>query len=189
MPEDSPSLIALFVRPLNALGISYLVTGGVASIVYGEPRLTRDIDLVIHFQAGDAARMLAEWPPDRFYVPPLEVLQEESTRARHGHFNILHHDSGLRADIYVAGQDELTAWAMLRPHVERAGPDVIRLAPIAYVVLMKLRYFQQGGSARHLEDIEGMLRIRGDLVDRPELEDWVRRLGLEEEWERVRDAL
>ena len=39
-----PRLIALFVRPLNECGISYLVTGGVASIVYGEPRFTRDID-------------------------------------------------------------------------------------------------------------------------------------------------
>jgi hypothetical protein len=42
------SLIALFVRPLNQLRIPYLVTAGIASVVYGEPRLTRDIDLVIN---------------------------------------------------------------------------------------------------------------------------------------------
>ena len=36
------SLVALFVRPLNTLRIPYLVTGAVAAVVYGEPRLTRD---------------------------------------------------------------------------------------------------------------------------------------------------
>lgn len=46
------SLISLFVRPLNRLRIPYLVTGGVASVVYGEPRLTRDIDLVIQLRRG-----------------------------------------------------------------------------------------------------------------------------------------
>jgi hypothetical protein len=46
-----PSLISLFVRPLNQLGIPYMVTGGVASVIYGEPRFTRDIDLVIDLQA------------------------------------------------------------------------------------------------------------------------------------------
>ena len=35
-----PSLISLFVRPLNQLGIPYMVTGGVASVVYGELRFT-----------------------------------------------------------------------------------------------------------------------------------------------------
>jgi hypothetical protein len=42
-----PSLISLFVRPLNQLRIPYMVTGGVASVIYGEPRFTREINLVI----------------------------------------------------------------------------------------------------------------------------------------------
>ena len=41
---SDPSLIALFVRPLLRLRIPNLITGGVASGIYGEPRFTRDID-------------------------------------------------------------------------------------------------------------------------------------------------
>jgi hypothetical protein len=40
-PVQVPDLIDLFVRPLDAVGIPYTVTGGVASVVYGEPRFTR----------------------------------------------------------------------------------------------------------------------------------------------------
>ena len=35
----APELFALFTRPLEVLGIPYFVTGSVASLVYGEPRL------------------------------------------------------------------------------------------------------------------------------------------------------
>jgi hypothetical protein len=44
--SQAPSLVGLFVAPLNRSGIEYMVTGGLASVVYGHPRLTLDVDLV-----------------------------------------------------------------------------------------------------------------------------------------------
>ncbi len=43
MPEHK--LFHIFISRLNALGIHYMITGSVASMIYGEPRLTHDIDL------------------------------------------------------------------------------------------------------------------------------------------------
>ena len=43
----APSLLGLFVSPLNRAGMEYMVTGGLAAVVYGHPRLTLDVDLVI----------------------------------------------------------------------------------------------------------------------------------------------
>ena len=37
---QDPDLIAIFVAPLETAGISYLVSGAVATAVYGEPRNT-----------------------------------------------------------------------------------------------------------------------------------------------------
>lgn len=45
MPE--PELWLLFVRPLNPLGVHYLISGSVAAMLYGEPRLTHDVDFVV----------------------------------------------------------------------------------------------------------------------------------------------
>ena len=42
----APDLVGVFVRPLEALGIPYMVTGGVAAVIYGDPRFTRDINIV-----------------------------------------------------------------------------------------------------------------------------------------------
>ncbi len=182
--EDN-SLIALFVRPLNMLGLPYLVTGGVAAIVFGEARFTRDIDLVISLRPADVESIQRAWPADSFYVPPLEVLREESARSMHGHFNIIHEATALRADCYVAGDDPLHTWALQRPNPVQVGPDLVRLAPIEYVILRKLDYYRQGGSERHLIDVAKMLRVSSDLIDERELAIWLTRLNLGTEWERA----
>lgn len=179
------SLIALFVRPLNQLRIPYMVTGGVASVVYGEPRLTRDIDLVIQLRPRDARRFAEAWSAEEFYVPPVEVIEEESGRAERGHFNVIHHRTAMRADVYLSGSDALNAWSFAHTVVRRIDDDEVFMAPIEAVILSKLRYYQIGQSDRHLRDIHQMLRISGDLVDRPELERWASRLGVEDEWKQA----
>jgi len=42
MPE--PNLFLMFTQRLNTLGVAYMVSGSVAVIIYGEPRLTHDVD-------------------------------------------------------------------------------------------------------------------------------------------------
>jgi hypothetical protein len=180
---SDPSLIALFVRPLIHLRVPYLVTGGVASVVYGEPRLTRDIDLVIELRPRDARRFAGAWPAEDFYVPPVEVIEEECGRTEHGHFNVIHNQTALRADVYLRGSDALNAWAFAHKVARRIDDDEVFLAPIEAVILSKLRYYQMGKSDRHLRDIHLMLRVSGEAVDRPELERWAARLGVEGEWE------
>lgn len=182
-----PSLISLFVRPLNQLRIPYMVTGGVASVVYGEPRFTRDIDLVIRLRSEDAARFAGAWSAAEFYVPPLEVIEMESRRSASGHFNVIHHRTTMRADIYLPGDDTLNSWAFEHRVVRQIDDDEVSLAPIEAVMLSKLRYYQMGGSDRHLRDIHQMLRISGDLLDRAELERWAVRLGVEREWQLALD--
>lgn len=54
---QEPDLFKIFVDPLDELAIPYIVTGAVASIIYGEPRLTHDIDLVLElFRPGKSIR-------------------------------------------------------------------------------------------------------------------------------------
>ncbi|MBN2144927.1 MAG: hypothetical protein JW774_09915 [Candidatus Aureabacteria bacterium] len=47
-------LIGVFVLPMEKGGIEYMITGSVAAIFYGHPRLTHDIDLVLHLTRGES---------------------------------------------------------------------------------------------------------------------------------------
>jgi hypothetical protein len=89
-----PDLFRLFTRRLSALGASYMVSGSVAVIVYGEPRLTHDVDLIVVLNRDQLVRLPQVFPPSEFYLPPIEVLLVEASREHRGHFNIIHHETG-----------------------------------------------------------------------------------------------
>jgi hypothetical protein len=58
------------------------------------------------------------------------------------------------------------------------GGAGIWVAPIEYVILRKLEYYEQAGSDRHLRDVAMMLRISGDTVDSDSLLEWAQRIDL-----------
>lgn len=62
MPELE--LFSIFTSRLNKANINYFVTGAVASIIYGEPRLTDDIDLVVELGRSDAVKFMEAFPDD-----------------------------------------------------------------------------------------------------------------------------
>ena len=101
----------MFVRPLQEAGIRYIVTGSMAAIFYGEPRLTLDVDLVVFLNDKDIAKLAEIFPSSDFCLPPPEVVAAEARRERRGHFNILHLTTGFKADLYLTDRDELEAWA------------------------------------------------------------------------------
>lgn len=181
-------LYARLLRPLNEAGIPYMVTGGLAAIIYGEPRLTNDVDVVLQLRPSDTGRLVAAYPTSTYYLPPLETIREESARPAHGHFNILDLTTALRADIYCAGDDPLAAWGLARRRGVTLGEGEIWVAPIEYVILLKLRYFRESRSDRHLRDIATMRRLSGELIDQNALDDWIERLGLGPEWRMALDA-
>jgi len=183
MPE--PELFLLFVCPLNRAGIRYVVSGSVAAIFYGEPRLTHDVGFVVFLNANDIQRLVEVFPAKDFYLPPKETMLAEMAREHHGHFNLIHRDTGFKADLYPTGRDELNAWAFRgKRSVEFEGENVT-LAPPEYVIVRKLEYYRDGHAEKHLRDIRAMLAVSGEQLDRVALNEWIQRRGLETEWRQV----
>lgn len=185
MPESE--LFLTMLRPLNRAGIRYMVGGSVAAIYYGEPRLTNDVDVVVFLTAEDIQKLPAAFPSAQFYVPPPEAIFAEVAREAHGHFNIIHIETGFKADLYPTGRDELNAWGFRRREAKRVGGETIQLAPPEYVIVRKLEFFREGGSDKHLRDIRAILNVSGDLLDRDALNDWITRRGVLAEWRKVQD--
>jgi hypothetical protein len=184
-----PNLFQIFTRPMNNLGFRYMVTGAVASIIYGVPRLTHDIDLVIELGPDKAEEIPKIFSSKEFYCPPIENIRQEALRSLRGHFNIIHHETGFKADFYVAGKDELHHWALQNRRQIKMEGDTIWLAPPEYVILRKLEYYREGKSEKHLMDIAGMIEVSSDQIDFKELERKTEKYGLEKEWGKAKRIL
>ena len=180
-----PDLFLLFLEPLNRAAIPYMVTGAVASIVYGEPRVTHDVDLVVELDTRRIEDFVALFPAEEFYCPPEAVIRAEISRETRGHFNLIHRATGFKADIYPIGRDPLHGWAMSQRRSVEMDHTQVWVAPPEYVILRKLQYYQEGGSDKHLRDIQGILRMSGGTINRGELEARISQLGLSEVWAKV----
>jgi hypothetical protein len=185
MPEAN--LFLMFTQRLNALGVAYMVSGSVAVIIYGEPRLTHDVDLIVVLDREHIARLPRAFPPTEFYCPPTEVIALEAAREQRGHFNLIHHETGFKADVYLSGRDPLHAWGLAHARQLEVDGQVLVVAPPEYVIVRKLEYYREGGSEKHLRDIRSMLDASPDAIHLAELEEQIAARGLQEAWRQVRE--
>ena len=162
-----------------------MITGSVAGVFYGEPRVTHDVDLVLALKQSDTARIGELFPLEEFYCPPEEIILQEVLRAQRGHFNLIHHQSGFKADVYLANRDPLHRWALSARRMVEVDGEPVYVAPLEYVIVRKLEFFREGGSEKHLRDIESMLRVSGELLREDVLRRWMIARGVEETWRSV----
>ncbi len=173
-------LLRRVASALREIGAPYFVTGATATVVYGEPRLTNDIDVVVRLGSGQVEALLERFEPDEFYLDEEAAVRAVEIRSS---FNLIHPASGLKVDFMVADES-----AYDESRFERAREVDVGEGELAYfaapedVILKKLEYYQRGGSEKHLRDIAGILRVSGDELDREYIDDWSERLGLTAEW-------
>ena len=180
MPETD--LLLLYTRPLEQAGVKYFITGSMAGMIYGEPRLTMDVDLVLVLPQSAVKAFVEAFDENAFYRPPTEVIQQEVARLRHGNFNLIHHDTGFKADIYLAAGDPLHSWAFTRRREIKLGDDSVWVAPPEYVILRKLQYYHEGRSEKHLRDIHAMLQHSSDDIDEALLLRMIGEQNLKDVW-------
>lgn len=145
---------------LNEIKISYAVTGGVAVTVWGRPRYTADIDIVIDIAPQKLKRLIGALLEieksiylDIDVKTPIEIIKQR------GGFNLIHSLSGIKVDFVVKKEDEFS-----RLEIQRAikkdfyGQKIYFISP-EDLILIKLLWYKNSGSTRHLEDAESILKI------------------------------
>jgi hypothetical protein len=156
-------LLADLARALDAEHIPYMVIGGQAVLLYGEPRLTRDIDLTLARTPDDlgavlrVAERLGLVPlvePETF-VPATFVLPCEQP------------GTGLRVDfVFSSSAYERQAMARTRPVV--LGGVTVRFASREDLLVQKL----VAGRPRDLEDARSVL-LRHPDTDVAYVRQWL----------------
>src|SRR3972149_1944323 len=100
-PDDQRSFNARLITALEQLDIPYAIGGSVAAMVYSEPRLTVDIDVMLEAGPDELARLVDEVNRWQIYSSPLEAILE--TDLPHGlPFNVVDGLIGTKADFFVA---------------------------------------------------------------------------------------
>ncbi len=182
---EQSELLRYLVAALERLGLRYLVTGSVATTLYGWPRMTIDIDVVVDLPLNKIKLFCRAFPSEEYYLSEEAIREAITTR---GQFNIIHPASGLKVDVIIPEESAFNQERFARAW--RVWPDQDYSASFASpedVIIKKLEFYGKGGSDKHLSDIAGVLAISGEKLDRKYIDGWVRKLGLEGDWRMVQE--
>lgn len=145
------------------LEVPYRIVGSMASMAYSEPRFTNDIDFLVDLKPQHVAALDAEFPAPDFYLST--AAAHDAIRLRR-QFNIIHIPTGLKLKIIQRKETEFSQLDIT--HGQRLTNEGFYDAWFGSpenVILMKLRYFQEGGSEKHLRDIASVLLIQDQAID------------------------
>ena len=142
-------LLKRLARGLGQAGLQYMVIGGQAVLLYGEPRLTKDIDItigadldrlseVLNFAETLGLRLLAD--PETFTRQTMVLPCQEP-------------ESGIRVDI-IFSFTPYEQQALLRTTPVKLGDEEIRFASLEDLIIHKVI----AGRPRDLEDVTTVLR-------------------------------
>jgi hypothetical protein len=165
---------------LDGAGIAYMLTGSLAMSFYARPRMTRDVDLVLAFEAGDVERLTAALGAE--YHADADAIGAAFRAGRP--WNIVHLPSLLKIDLIPRkGSTYRIGEFARRRKVELAG-IALWIVSVEDLILSKLEWSRESRSEQQRRDVRLLLETP---LDRAYLDQWVAHLGLDEWLREVRD--
>ena len=164
---------------LESQAIPYMLTGSLASSMYGVPRSTNDIDIVIEPTREQLLALV-----QLFQRVGLTVHTETALTALRNktEFNVVDLSRGWKVDLIVRKAREFSDVEFSRKRTHEVQGMRLTLARPEDVILAKLEWAKIGASERQLDDAAGILKMQREVLDLRYVERWVNALDLAEQW-------
>jgi hypothetical protein len=175
--QDSISLAGELHQLFESINIDYYVSGGVASSIHGEPRSTRDLDLVIEVKPNQIDLLIKTLEASGYYCPAGAV--EDLQNGYGNMLNITHTETIANADIYIMDNSPYSRSQMNRRIlIDLDGIPAFWIASAEDIVLQKLRWGKGSKSEKQWRDVLGIIKLQSESLDYGYLTDWAEILDL-----------
>ena len=177
--QADPLAVAWVVsQVLDRIGAVHTIGGSLAASFAGEPRSTIDIDIVAALEEFHATPLVAALS-DAFYIDETNLRRAIRERSS---TNLIHQATQLKVDLFVAGGTSLDIQQLARRQAVDVGDGrILHVHPPEDILLQKLRWYAMGGhsSDRQWRDIQGIIRVQGERLDRGYLRQHAPAFGVE----------
>jgi len=170
-------LLFKIIPIFEKLGIKYFITGGFAVSVWGKPRATFDIDIVVELiepKISFLAKALRK-------ISQAGYIDEETAKEaikNKKEFNFIDPETGLKIDFWIMKDDKRAKIEYSRRIVKKINGQRIYFISPEDLILNKLLWHKETQSSRHLEDVESILKF--SKVDLNYLKKWAVYLNVSE---------
>jgi hypothetical protein len=144
---------------LESGGVAYMLTGSMAMNYYAQPRMTRDIDLVVKLTA-DQTDLLVSLFESEYYVDRRAVVNAIAQRSM---FNLIHNESIIKFDCIVLKNHEYRQEEFGRRRRITLGDFQIWIVTREDLILSKLYWARDSRSELQLRDVRNLLSSDCDM--------------------------
>lgn len=159
--QNSAELATQLHTLFENANIPYYITGGVAAIAYGDPRTTRDLDVVIQIPRASITQLVAALEQNGFYVAGADDVADGRMKT----LQTTHMETISRANLMIADEDTYTQQQFERRR-RYAFPNVteVYLASPEDVIISKLCWGLRSESEKQRRDVLAILKVlQGEL--------------------------
>ncbi len=177
-------LLKKVVKALEDAGIDYMVTGSIASSLYGEPRSTHDIDVVIVIEKSNAKQLIKAFPLPNYYLTEESIFEAIESKTM---FNLLDAEHGDKVDFWILKEEPFDRSRFLRRCVEEIEGLKIEVSSAEDTILAKLNWAKlSGGSEKQFKDALRVYEVQYQKLNLGYLDSWVKKLNLGQIWTRLK---
>ena len=169
--------LPIVIATLATSGIEHMIAGSVASSFHGEPRSTRDVDLVIVAEQAGIERFLELLDRDRFYVA--ERAAREALGCQ-GQFNVIDTETMWKFDLMVRRDRAFSLSEFSRRRTAVVFDTTVWIASAEDTILAKLEWANESESERQRADVVSVLAVLDGELDNEYLDRWAKELGVVE---------
>jgi len=180
--SDAGATLRRVVEALDASGAKHMVVGSFASTFHGEPRTTRDIDIVVEAGPEEIDRFLASLPDSKWYA---DADAARDALKRRSMFNVIDLETGWKVDVIFLKRDAFAESEFSRRFVTELLGTRVFVASAEDTILSKLAWARESGSERQLSDAAGIVASCGDALDRTYIDRWAAELDVTDPWQRI----
>lgn len=155
------ALVAL-VGVLESLAIPYMVSGSLATNVYGVPRATDDGDFVLELPPGGRIADIAAALPDTIRLEP-QVQFETVTTSRMHICTVA--DSPFRMELFQLTDDPYDRERFDRRYRLALPFGTVWMPTVEDVIVTKLLWAVRAGRLKDQDDCRGVIALQANLVD------------------------
>lgn len=152
--------------------IPYMLTGSMAMNYYAQPRMTRDIDIVIAITPEDVGRISALFRPD-YYVGEQNIRE---SLAHESIFNLIHQESVIKVDCIIRKSSEYRRIEFERRQKISIVDFTTFIVSKEDLIISKLAWAKNSHSEVQLNDVRNLLATGYEAAY---LRRWTRELRLD----------
>jgi hypothetical protein len=158
-------ILALIGASLQRAGIPYMIIGGQAVLLYGEPRLTRDIDITLGVNIDRLEALLA-----LAQQLSLKILPQDAAAFVRQTMVLptLDEATGIRVD-FIFSFTPYESQAIQRAKKVRILDQDVCFAAVEDLIIHKIF----AGRPRDIEDVQTVI-LKNPALDIPYIEEWLR---------------